>query len=283
MRIRTTRGMYVLLWAVTAVLLFASCRSSKTAVATAPTGTPAATVEKMIVHGAPERLDAAAVTTKVNVEAEADGRKLSVSGNLKMKRGDVIQLSLVAFGFIEAGRLELTKDYLLVIDRLKKRYVKVAYADVGFLRDAGITFDSFQALFWNELFVPKKSGGISVDDFVVRESDSRLELEARTDSRLACRFMVDVAQALLTQTVVSDVRNTSGPALRWEYGQFEGSSGGQFPRRMDISLEGLGKNLRLGLALGNIKADAKWETRTQVSSKYKEVSISSILKHIIPE
>jgi thiol:disulfide interchange protein DsbD len=31
-----------------------------------------------------------------------------------MKRDDVIQLQLMAFGFVEAGRIEFTKDYVLI-------------------------------------------------------------------------------------------------------------------------------------------------------------------------
>lgn len=283
MKRRCIKGMRNLLW-VMLVGLLAACRSSRTAVAPSVAGTPEKAVERIIAREQTGRLDAGAVTAKVNVEAEADGRKVSVGGSLKMKRDDVIQLSLVALGFVEAGRLELTRDYLLLVDRLGKRYVKVAYSEIGFLRDAGIGFDSFQALFWNELFVPNRQGKLSVSDFALKETDAGMELQARTDSRLVCRFMVDVTQALLSQTVVSDIRNSFGPSLHWEYGQFETAAGGSFPRKMDIAIEGLGKPFRLGLTLGNIRADDKWETRTQVSSKrYKEVTINSIIKNIIPK
>ncbi|MCM1109177.1 MAG: DUF4292 domain-containing protein [Clostridium sp.] len=261
------------------LLTLAACRSSKTVVGTVPAGTPGHVVEQLITDEAATRQKVEAVTAKVSVEAEADGRKMSVGGSLKMKRDDVIQLSLVALGFVEAGRLELTPDYLLLIDRLGKRYVKVPYADVTFLNEAGITFDSFQALFWNELFVPGKKRNFSAADFALTETRTGLELQARTDSRVACRFVIDMAQALLRQSVVSDARNTPGPALRWDYDRFEDTPVGRFPRQMDIAVDGLGKTFRLGLGLGNIKADDKWETRTAVpSKKYKEVNLSTILK-----
>ena len=50
------------------------------------------------------------ITSKVKFSVEVGNQQLSLTGNLKMKRDDVIRLQLMAFGFVEAGRLEFTKD-----------------------------------------------------------------------------------------------------------------------------------------------------------------------------
>ena len=79
---------------------------------------------------------------------------LTLTGNLKMKRDDVIRLQLMAFGFVEAARLEFTKEYVLIMDRINKQYLRVPYDYLAFMRNSGINFYSLQALFWNELFQP---------------------------------------------------------------------------------------------------------------------------------
>ena len=55
------------------------------------------------------------LTSKVKFSIEVGPQKLTLTGNLRMKRDDVIRLQLMAFGFVEAGRIELTKDYVLLL------------------------------------------------------------------------------------------------------------------------------------------------------------------------
>lgn len=88
---------------------------------------------------------------------QVGAQDLTLTGNLKMKRDDVIRLQLMAFGFVEAGRLEFTKDYVLIMDRINKQYLKVPYNQLDFLRNSGLNFYSLQALFWNELFQPART------------------------------------------------------------------------------------------------------------------------------
>ena len=98
------------------------------------------------------------LTSKVKFSMEVGPQKLTLTGNLKMRRQDVIRLQLMAFGFVEAGRIELTKEYVLIMDRINKQYIKVPWISVDFLRNSGINFNTIQSLFWNELFVPEEVG-----------------------------------------------------------------------------------------------------------------------------
>ena len=94
------------------------------------------------------------ITSKVKFSVEVGNRQMTLTGSLKMKRDDVIRLQLMAFGFVEAGRLEFTKDYVLIVDRINKQYLKVPYAQLEFFRHSGVDFYMLQSLFWNELFQP---------------------------------------------------------------------------------------------------------------------------------
>ena len=64
------------------------------------------------------------ITSKVKFSVEVGAQDITLTGNLKMKRDDVIRLQLMAFGFVEAARLEFTKDYVLIMDRINKQYLK---------------------------------------------------------------------------------------------------------------------------------------------------------------
>ena len=87
-----------------------------------------------------------------------------------MKRDDVIRLQLMAFGFVEAGRIEMTKDYVLIMDRINKQYLKAPWMSVDFLRNSGMNFQTLQALFWNELFRPNQTALVKTNDKQIIDS-----------------------------------------------------------------------------------------------------------------
>ena len=80
------------------------------------------------------------ITSKVKFSVEVGPQKLTLTGNLKMKRDDVIRVQLMAFGFVEAGRIEFTKDYVLIMDRINKQYLKASYIQMDFLRNSSRLF-----------------------------------------------------------------------------------------------------------------------------------------------
>ena len=97
----------------------AACRSTKSV----QQGREKDNVAELIDKNLKAREGLNALSAKLNVTLLSDGKELSVGGTLRMKRDDVIQISLSAF-FVEVARLEITPDYILVLDRLGKQYVK---------------------------------------------------------------------------------------------------------------------------------------------------------------
>ena len=84
------------------------------------------------------------LTAKASIKLQAGEKSAGVSGTLRMERDDVIQLSLAFLGLMEVGRLEITPDYFLLIDRMNHQYVRVAYSQVPFFQQSGIDFHTFQ-------------------------------------------------------------------------------------------------------------------------------------------
>lgn len=110
------------------VLLLSACRSTKNITQTEPQGEGSAVewVDKMALSGLKE----GTVTSKMNLDLNLGGKSLSVGGSCNLKRDEVIQLSLVAMGFMEVGRLEFTPQYMMMVNRMGREYVKVDYAGV---------------------------------------------------------------------------------------------------------------------------------------------------------
>ena len=91
-------------------------------------------------------------TSKVRVTITQEGKDVTTSGNLRMRYGDVIQLTLVdpVLGIAEIGRIELSPNKVLIIDRVNKRYVDTTYEDFSALKSRDIDFNTIQEFFWQE-------------------------------------------------------------------------------------------------------------------------------------
>lgn len=223
------------------------------------------------------------ITSKVKFSIEVGVQKLTLTGNLKMKRDECIRLQLMAFGFVEAGRIELTPDYVLIMDRINKQYMKASYGSVDFLRNSGLNFYTMQALFWNELFVPGQS---KVTDNLLNRMDADLSGEdaiiSLNDGKMQYRWLAtkDKATIRMANIIYSDQFN-GNTQLNWDYEDFRVMGRKTFPCEHGITFTTPDKEVKLGMVLNYLKHDDNWATHTDVSSSYKEVSVDEILRRFM--
>ena len=94
-------------------LLLSSCAAKKTLVNTEkPVKIENIEQQKVLQKVSDNAMYSKFITSKVKFQIEVGAQNMTLTGNLKMKRDDVIRLQLMMFGFVEAGRLEFTKDYV---------------------------------------------------------------------------------------------------------------------------------------------------------------------------
>lgn len=126
----------------------------------------------------------------------AGGKDISAGGTLRMKRDDVVQLSLTFLGF-EVARMEFSPNDVLLIDRYNKRYVRAKYSDMKFLQQAGLDFNALQALFWGELFRPGHESVGNGSDFQLASSGSHTLLSLNNTPQLKYVFSTLTEQAVI--------------------------------------------------------------------------------------
>lgn len=268
-------------------LVLASCGSSKkVAETTVPDLSADSIAEKVevIQKISENNQQTRFITSKIKFDVEVGEQRLSLTGNLWMKRDDVIRLQLMAFGFVEAGRLEFTEDYVLIMDRINKQFLKVAYDQVSFLRNSGINFYTLQGLFWNELFQPgKDSFDITQSgDFDTEEEGSDLIISLVNGS-LSYRWLTDKESGRIQMAnILFHDKYRDDAQLNWQYGDFDTFGKGEFPKSHTITFTLPSKEVKLGMLLNYVKDDdTDWDTRTEVSSKYEEVDIDEILRRFM--
>jgi hypothetical protein len=266
-------------------LVIASCGSKRKAVKETPNVASVDTLKQraFLQKVTDNAQHARFITSKVKFSVEVGAREMTLTGNLKMKRDDVIRLQLMAFGFVEAGRLEFTKEYVLIMDRINKLYLKVPYNQLDFLRNSGIDFYVIQALFWNELFQP---GKVKVTDELLRsyklETGSEDAVVVLQDGKLSYRWLVDnlLARVKMANIMYND-KYRGNYQLNWDYEDFQTFNRKYYPMEHKVSFTTPDKEVKLGMILNYMGSEENWETRTEVSSKYRQVSVEEILQRFM--
>ena len=205
---------------------------------------------------------------------------ISTSGTLRMKKNDVVQISLVdpIIGIAEVGRMEFTKDKMLVIDRVNRRYVSVAYNNIGFLKNAKVDFYALQALFWNEIFEPGKKEP-EEKAFSLKKNRNTVNLNY-SDSMLAYDFETSLDDARLHKTSVDD-NGVKKYSLSCSYSDFTDFEGGMFPKNIKLTFNGGKETMSLSMQLSSLRNESGWLARTTVPSKYSSVKPEDILKMLV--
>lgn len=218
------------------------------------------------------------ITSKIDVTINSSGKDISVSGKLNMRRNEVIRITLTPFGLMEVGRLEFTPDYVLLINRLEKEYVKATYNDVDFLKANGLDFYSLQALFWNELFQPAKKE-LTDTDLAIFNADMAQQGNRHitlTASKLSMDWTTDAAKALITEALITYAKGTTqASTVRMEYGDFMPMGSKRFPTKEKVTFASKSMStgkISLELLLNKINNDANWEPRTTVSDKFRQIT-----------
>lgn len=258
-------------------ILLAGCRSSKT-VTEQKSETSSEWVEKMSAG----TFKSGILTAKLNLQLTGDGKSLSVGGSCNMKRDEVIQFSLVALGLMEVGRIEFTPEHLMMIDRMGRQYVKVNYDEVPYLRQAGIDFYTFQALFWNDLFVPGKAGQWDNNDFESVSTGKEIVITPTNHTLLQCRFLMDALTGLIRQTVLKIEGQPALPVLNWDYLHFSNVDQKSFPDKMQLNVVSGNKTYSASFTLSNMKANAREvKLYDEPGGKYKKVDVQAILNMLM--
>ena len=274
-----TKRISYLLMTVLMVALLASCSATKS-IKTSHS-IEGMTEKEFVEHVIDNAGGWHALTAKMALSVDLGKGTTKVNGALRIKKGEVIQMSIAPFLGIEVARAEISPDGILVIDRMNKRYVEVSFAEVEALAKADLDFHTLQALFLNELFLPGK-GDLTARDassFKVEPEVEGVWLNVKRTKRFGYHFLTEAPEALLKESYIG--LNGTPYGLRWKYEDFRSLGKKNFPTDMKLAFEGGKKPVKAAFALSRLSTDADWETRTEISPKYNKVELEEILKLLL--
>ena len=227
------------------------------------------------------------IVSDIDFTLNTGSKNISVNGSLRMRKDDVIRIQLTALGLMEVGRLEFTKDYVMIVDRIHKEYIKADYNQVSFLQRNGLNFYTLQALFWNTLFMP---GQEKVTDDLLRQFTAGVSSSGTTpisleQGNMTYTWKTETNTGLIRQTDVEyDNKKDGATQLVCTYDNFRPLGSKLYPNMLKMNAYTKAtqkeRNVAVTIKMNGVKTDSSWETRTTVSSKYKQVSVEEVLKKI---
>lgn len=229
------------------------------------------------------------IVGNMSFSLQMGSKDISVSGALRMRKDQVIRIQLfIPILGTEVGRLEFTPDYVLIIDRLHKEYIKADYNQVDFLKKQGVNFYSLQALFWNQLLLP---GNQRVSESDLKKFDA--DLDAAGDvvpvtfkqGNMTYAWGADRNTGRILQSDVKYKTANSNSVLHIDYSNFKNVGVKQFPASLKLKfmtdLAKSDKEMQISIDMNAVKTDSNWEVETKVSDKYKKVSPEDVLSKIM--
>ena len=267
----------ILLWGIVLAGMLASCGTSrKTTEVPMVGGLTGTDYLEQVIRLAPTW---ESVSGKVALTLDLGKKeKTRVNATLRLKRDEAIQLLVAPVLGIEVARLEISPEGILLLDRVNKRYVQVSFAEISAWAKADLDYNILQCLFLNELFLPGKARLEAGDAaaFRIQVGAEQALLQVSAGRKLDYTFRTSVLRPQLLQSDIA-VRNTAY-GLTWDYSEFSELEGRLFPQHMLLAVSGTSAPLSLDMRFSRLNVHAHWEARTEIPSRYHEVTVEEILK-----
>ena len=264
------------------VLILTSCSTSRNTLRNTTIGGLSGTeyMEK-VIEWTPSRDN---LTTRARIELNVGSSSpMSVNANMRVRRGEIIRFSVAPILGIEVARIDITPDKIMAVDRMNKRYVELGFAEISSLLNTELDFNILQSLILNEIFIPGKDK-LSVADasgFTLSPYADRARLQVKGTKRIGYSFFTSATDGRLEETVIA-LKNLPY-SLHCRYADFTMLGNDVFPQSIEMMSEGTDKKYSLDMKLSRINTDSNWDSKTELSSKYRKMSVQELLKLFIKQ
>ena len=219
---------------------------------------------------------------KFTIKPGEKSKSISTNGQLRMIKDQLIQFSLrdPILGIIEAFRITLTPDEIIIVDRVNKRYLVESMKEIQKETRFDFNFYSFQALLSNQLFIAGKEK-VTPNDYVsykIREDQFFSYIENIDSHNIEYAFQSDYTNRIL-KTQMYKKEWESG--IQWDYAGFGLTDNKKlFPMEMKMKMNLPDDTVLMNLSFSNVAIDKVVDIEKNYPVKYHKISWQEMMKQI---
>ena len=213
-------------------------------------------------------------SAKVKLQGRADKKDISLSGTMKLKEGEGVQVSITPLGLFEAARVEFSPLSAMLMNRMKKEYSVVRYSDVPLLSHLGLDYSLLEAVLQSKIYVP---AGTEPEELLVSMVATLLGdtlLLTGKAKGITYDYYVLKSTGLLVKSVAT---HGNGTTVTCVYDGFKPVGDKMFPHSINMSLGGSSSRVELAFLFSKVGVLADYSP-TPLSQSYKRVGLAALLE-----
>lgn len=216
------------------------------------------------------------LTAKASVKSVIGDQETSFNINLRIYTDSVIWISITPLLGIEVARVKITRDTVMFIDRLNKKYSISGFQYLNELLQVNVDFDIIQGVLTGNLFAYKKNKFNSVyieEQYYILSTLSKRNLQRSLEDRDINKPIVqdlwvnDTTYRVIRLNVEDQRRNKS---LLSDYSDHRQTDGGLFPFKSNTVIQAE-KILKVEIEYNKINLNSDIEFPFNIPEGYEKI------------
>ncbi len=211
---------------------------------------------------------------KMAMELTMNERKVNVSATCKILKNSVIYLSIQPFLGIELFKAEFTQDSLRVYDKMNRKYYIVDYGYFGRHFGVEVSFNSLQALIFNQFFCVGKKDVLPDSCKLISLSAGRNEINFETES-MQQKSIVLADNTI--QQVILKAKNSSFQ-LQTNYEDYTFKNGVSYPQKISITASNHNSTATCIFSVKKVEFETNIKFIPSTHDRYSKGDIEQLIK-----
>lgn len=218
------------------------------------------------------------LSAKVSLEFVKLGSKSNLSSGaaLRIIKDKGILLSLRPFLGIEVAKMVVSRDSVLIVDRMHKQYLYESIADLKKNKQVDFNYYNLESLLSNRIFYPGKQNVTEVDypKFMISKAEGSYLVSTKDASNILYNFAVDGNNHVISTLIYGESKNTT---LQCSYNKFILDEGRSYPTEIGFKIGIKDKRLDLNMSYSKLDVNKDVDIDFSVPDQYKKVSLDEVL------
>jgi hypothetical protein len=214
----------------------------------------------------------------VALQSGKNEKKQSLNGQLRVKKGEGLQLSLkLPVLGTEVFKMVITPKQFILIDRYHKMYLSESIDNIKFYFPFELEYANLEALFTNHLFLPgyEEVEPSMYSKFKVNAEDHRVYLDYTDSQKINYAFTSDYTNRIMETKVTQKGLDAE---VSWKYSDFELLPNRQlFPSKETILIKTPDDEIKMTIDFKSVELNKNFEVSMSLPKKYEQISFEQFM------